>query len=77
MMACPDVNVNGIEDTEERETPRDSIDDDLLASGEELVDDGSQEKEMNEGPKDERAMNKKSVDPGKRCTRSKKPKAPA
>jgi len=35
----PDIDVAGIEDDEERQTPIDSIDDDLFAAIEELVDD--------------------------------------
>ncbi len=46
----PHVHVDGVEDGEEGKTPADAVDDDLLAAVEELVDDGSEEQEVNEGP---------------------------
>ena len=52
--ARPDVDVDGVEDGEEGETPADAVDDDVLAVGRELVDDGAKEQEVNEGPDAER-----------------------
>jgi hypothetical protein len=43
MLSCPQVDIDGIEGAEERETPRNSIDYDRLAAGEELVDDSSEQ----------------------------------
>lgn len=37
----PEVDVDGVEDAEEREAPGNAVDDGLLAAGEELVDDGA------------------------------------
>jgi hypothetical protein len=37
----PEVDIDGVEDAEEREAPGDAVDDGLLAVGEELVNDGS------------------------------------
>lgn len=48
--ARPDVDVDGVEDDEEREAPVDAVDDNLLARFEELVDNGAEEKEMDNGP---------------------------
>ena len=42
MAVCPEVNVDGVEDAEEREAPGDSIDDDTLSGREELVNDGTE-----------------------------------
>ena len=49
-MVCPEVNVDGIEHTEEWEPPRDAIDDDCFARREELVDNRPEEKQMDQGP---------------------------
>ena len=46
----PNVDVDGVEDGEEREPPADAVDDDLLSALKELVDDGAEEKEVDEGP---------------------------
>ena len=43
---APDVDVEGVEEDEERETPVDSIDDNLLAVIEELVDNRAEEKKV-------------------------------
>jgi len=53
MMASPQVYVNSIEDTEQGETPGNVVNDDSLSKREELEDDGAQEQEVNEGPKEE------------------------
>lgn len=47
---APDADVDGVEDDEEWETPVDTVDDDLLARLEELVDDGSEKEEVNDRP---------------------------
>ena len=52
--ARPQVHVDRVEDGEEGEAPRDAVDDDALAGGEELVDDGAEEEEVDEGPDAER-----------------------
>jgi len=46
----PDVDVNGVEDDEEGEAPVDAVNDNLLAGFEELVDDGTEEEEVDNGP---------------------------
>ena len=43
VMSAPDIDIDGVENTKERETPSYSINDHALACGEELVDDGSEE----------------------------------
>jgi len=54
VMVTPQVDIDGIQDSEERETPRNMVDDDMLPIGEKLVDDGSQQKEVDQGPNEER-----------------------
>jgi len=48
--ARPDVDVDGVEDDEQGEAPVDGVNDNLLAGFEELVDDGAEEKEVDNGP---------------------------
>lgn len=43
MMAGPEIDVDGVQNGQERETPGDAVNDDALACGEELVDDGSKQ----------------------------------
>lgn len=43
MVGSPKVDVNSIKNAKKRQAPRDAVDDDLLASGGELVDDRSKE----------------------------------
>lgn len=50
MVAGPEVDVDGVEDGEEGEAPRDAVNDDGLARGEELVDDRSEEEEVDYRP---------------------------
>jgi len=50
MMSAPDVDVNTRENSEKREPPADSIDDGSFSRGEELVDDISQEEDVDKGP---------------------------
>jgi len=54
VLAGPDVDVDGVEDGEEGEAPADAVDDGALAGGEELVDHGAAEEEVDEGPDAER-----------------------
>lgn len=49
----PEVDVDGIENTEERESPGNSVDDNSFSIGEELVDDGAEEEKVNNGPNQE------------------------
>ena len=44
------MDVDGVEDRKEREAPRDAVDDGRLALREELVDDGAEQEEVDEGP---------------------------
>ena len=46
----PEVDVDGVQDRKQGESPANAIDDDLLATLEELVDDSPEEKEVNERP---------------------------
>lgn len=50
VMPSPNIHVNGVQDCEEGEPPADSIDNDLLAALKELIYDGTEEEEVNEGP---------------------------
>ena len=50
MIGGPEVDIDGIEDAEEREPPGNAIDDYFFACREELVDDCAQEEDMDEGP---------------------------
>jgi len=47
----PQLDIDGAEYNKEGETPGDTVDDDSLASWEELVDDGSKKKQVNQGPR--------------------------
>jgi len=49
-----DVGVDALENQQQREAPADAINNCPFAGGEELVDDVSQEEEMNQGPDEER-----------------------
>lgn len=46
VLVSPQVDVDGVQNTKEREAPRDTIDNGLLASWEELVDDSTWPKKM-------------------------------
>ena len=50
VVAGPEVDVDGVEDAEEGKPPADAVNDDLLAALKELVDDGAEEQEVDEGP---------------------------
>lgn len=50
MSVTPDVDPEGVEEDEEGEAPVDGVNDDLFAAFEELVDDRSEEEEMDQGP---------------------------
>lgn len=48
VVAGPQVDVYRVEDTEERKTPGDTVNDDAFAFGEELVDDGAEEEQVDQ-----------------------------
>lgn len=50
IVGSPEVDVDGVEETQESEPPRNSVDDDTLALGEELVDNSPKQKDVNNGP---------------------------
>ena len=50
MVGSPETDVDGVEDAEEWEPPGDAVNDDTLASGEELVDNGPKKQDMDDGP---------------------------
>lgn len=50
MLPAPHVDVDRIEYCQQWEPPGDAVDNDAFALGEELVDDGAKQKEMDEGP---------------------------
>jgi hypothetical protein len=50
MLSSPEVDVDGIEDGKERKPPRDAIDNCLFAIGEELVNDSTEKKNVDERP---------------------------
>ena len=50
VMSAPYIDIDGVENTKERETPSYSGNDQALASGEELVDDRAEEQEVDERP---------------------------
>jgi hypothetical protein len=51
MMASPKIDVDGIENSQKGETPRNAIDNDMFSLGEKLVDDGPKQENMNQRPK--------------------------
>lgn len=53
MTIRPHADVDGIEHRKEREAPADSIDDDFLARIGKLVENETEEEEVNEGPDEE------------------------
>lgn len=54
MTAGPEIDIDGVENAEERKAPRNAVDDDAFALRSKLVDDGSQKKCVNNGPDEER-----------------------
>jgi hypothetical protein len=50
MIRSPKVDINGIENTQERKTPSNTIDNDPFAFRSKLVDDGAQEEQMDQRP---------------------------
>jgi hypothetical protein len=50
VMVDPQADIDGVQNTKERETPGNSVDDDGFALWPELIDDGAEEKQMDEGP---------------------------
>jgi len=59
MMASPKIDVDGIENSQKGETPRNTIDNDMFSLGEELVDDGPKQENMNQRP-DEKSPRSRS-----------------
>jgi len=53
VLGSPQVDVDGIEDTEERKTPVYTVYNDRFSVIRELIDDGTEEQEMDEGPDEE------------------------
>jgi hypothetical protein len=50
MLMSPEIYVDGVENSQEREAPGDAIDDDLFSGGEELVDDCGEEEKVDKRP---------------------------
>ena len=50
MPGGPEAHVDGVEDSEQGETPRDTVDDGAVTRLSELVDDGAEEQDMNDSP---------------------------
>lgn len=57
----PNVDVDRVEDSEEGEAPANTVDNDRLAVGGELIKDGAEEEEVNEGPDAERPRRRGNV----------------
>jgi hypothetical protein len=53
MVGSPEVYVDGVEDTKEGEPPGNTIYNDTLANGEELVDDCAKKQDMDDSPDEE------------------------
>lgn len=66
-MPRPHVDVDGVQDGEEGEAPGDAVNDDLLAAVEELVNHGSEEEQVDEGPRTNELMQEEASE--KRRTR--------
>lgn len=55
MVVGPDADEHGVQDCEERESPRDPVNyDGLCMGGGELIDDGAEEEEVDDRPSEER-----------------------
>lgn len=50
VVMSPERDICRVQHSKEREPPRDAVNDHLLPSIEELIDDGSEKQEMDEGP---------------------------
>jgi len=50
MTSSPEINVDGIEKGDERESPSNAVNNCFLAIGEELVNDSTKKKDVNERP---------------------------
>jgi len=61
VVVTPHMDINGVQDTEERETPGDMVDDDMFPIGEELIDDSSQQKDVDQGPDEKRPGSRADV----------------
>jgi len=53
MVSSPNVHVYCIEDAKKGEAPGNAVNNDLSTTGEELVDDGAKQKEVNQRPNEE------------------------
>jgi hypothetical protein len=53
MLMSPEVDVNRVENDENRETPRNAIDDNPFSVGTELINDGTEEKKVDQRPDEE------------------------
>ena len=51
LVASPEIDVDGIENSQKGETPRDTVDNYTLTGREELVDNSSKKKNVNQRPK--------------------------
>lgn len=60
-MGHPKIDVDGVEDGEEGETPRNSVNDNQLSAREELVDDGTEKEEVDKRPDKERPGGRSDV----------------
>jgi len=59
MMASPKIDIDGIENSQKGETPRNAIDNDTFSLGGKLVDDGSEQEKVNQRP-DEKSPRSRS-----------------
>lgn len=60
-MTGPEVDEYGVEKTEEREAPGDCVDDGSFSVREELVDDSSKKKNVNDSPNQKRPRSRSDV----------------
>jgi hypothetical protein len=61
MTGSPEINIDGIQDTEERETPGNTIDDDTFSTGDKLVDDGTKEENVDDSPNQESPRSRSEI----------------
>jgi len=60
-MGRPEIDVDGVEDGEEGETPRNGVYDNHLSGREELIDDSAEKEDMDERPDKERPGGRSNV----------------
>jgi hypothetical protein len=51
VVASPKIDVDGIENSEEGEPPRDAVNNHMISGREELIDDSSEKENVDQGPK--------------------------